>query len=146
MTVKNYDPALYRVIFAGSPITGFGDGTWITASRRNPTWSLTAGADGEVARAKSNDKTGSVVFTLLQSSASNDVLSALHLTDELTGNGVGPILVQDLNGTTVLQGETAFVEKPADVTLAKEVEGREWTILVGKFNMLVGGSLAASSA
>ncbi len=146
MSVKNYDPSLYRVIFAGSPLNGFADGTWITAARRNPTFTMTAGADGEVARAKSNDKTGSIVFTLLQTSQSNDVLSALALVDELTGNGVGPVLIQDLNGTTLVQGETAFIEKPADVTLAKEIEAREWTILVGKMNIFVGGSLAAISA
>ena len=143
MTVKNYDPAAVRVTFAGIPISGFADGTFVAASRRNDTWSLVAGADGETARAKSNDRTGQVVFTLLQTSASNDLLSAKALTDELTGNGVGPILIQDLNGTTLLQGETAFVAKPADVTLAKEVEAREWTLLVDRLNMTVGGSLAA---
>jgi hypothetical protein len=146
MSVKNFDPSKVRITFAGSPLNGFADGTFITATRRNPTWDMKAGADGEVARSKSNDKTGSVVLTLLQSSQSNDILSALQLTDELTGNGVGPILIQDLNGTTLVQGETAFIEKPADVTLSKEVEAREWTILVGELNMLVGGSLAATSA
>jgi hypothetical protein len=137
---------MVRVIFAGIPITGFGDGTYITAARRNPTWTMVSGADGETARSKSNDKSGSVVFTLLQTSASNDLLSAKALLDELSGNGVGAILIQDLFGTTLLQGETAFIEKPADVTLSKEVEGREWTLLVDRLNMTVGGSLVAASA
>lgn len=143
MTVKNYDPALVRVIFAGSPISGYADGTFITASRRNPTFSMVSGADGETARAKSNDKTGTIVITLLQTSQSNDFLSAKALLDELTGNGVGPILIQDLLGTTLVQGETAFIEKYADITLAKETEAREWTLLVDRMNMTVGGSLTA---
>lgn len=143
MTVKNVDAAKVRIIFAGAPISGYADGTYVTASRRNPTWAMVAGADGETARSKSNDKTGTVVFTLLQSSQSNDVLSAKALQDELTGNGVGPILIQDLNGTTLVQGETAFIEKPADVVLAKDVQAREWTLLVDRLNVHVGGSLVA---
>jgi hypothetical protein len=146
MTVKNYDPAKVRVTFAGSPLSGFADGTFITASRRNPTWSMTAGADGEVARSKSNDRTGTVVITLLQSSQSNDALSAKAALDELSGTGVGSILIQDLFGTTLVQGEVGFIEKPADVVLAKEIEAREWTILVDRMNMTVGGSLVAASA
>jgi hypothetical protein len=146
MTVGNYDALKVRITFAGSPISGFADGTFVTAARRNPTWVLTAGADGETARSKSNDKTGTIVFTLLQTSQSNDTLSAKALVDELTGNGVGPILIQDLNGTTLVQGETAFIEKPADVTLAKDVEAREWTLLVDRLNIHVGGSLPALPA
>jgi hypothetical protein len=140
MTVKTYDPARYRVVFAGTPITGFADGTFIAASRRNPTWAHTTGADGESARAKSNDRSGTVVFTLMQTSASNDILSAQALLDELSGNGVSPLLIQDLNGTTIIQEETAYVEQPAEVTLSKEIEGREWTILCSSLNMKVGGS------
>ncbi len=146
MTVKNIDPAKVRVTFAGSPIQGFADGTYIDASRRNPTWSLVVGADGEAARSKSNDKSGTVVITLLQSSASNDVLSARAILDELSGNGVSPLLIQDLFGTTLIQEETAFVQQPASVTLSKEVEGREWTLLCSRLNIHVGGSLDAVTA
>ncbi len=143
MTVKNWDPARIRITFAGAPISGFADGAFVTARRRNPTWTMVSGADGETARSKSNDKTGEVVITLLQSSQSNDILSAQALLDELTGNGVSPLLIQDLNGTTLLQEETAFVQQPADVTLAKEIEAREWTLLCSRLNMTVGGSVAA---
>lgn len=144
MTVKQYDPSKVRVIFAGRALSGFADGTFITASRRNPTWTLMSGADGETARSKSNDRTGTVVLTLLQSSSSNDVLSAKALLDELSGTGVGPILIQDLFGTTLVQGETAFIEKPADIVLAKEIEAREWTLLVSEMNIFVGGSLVVA--
>lgn len=146
MTVKNYDPAKVRITFAGSPISGFADGTFITAARRNPTWTMTSGADGETARSKSNDRTGTVVITLLQSSQSNDALSAKAILDEQFGTGIGAILIQDLFGTTLVQGEVGFVEKPADVVLAKEVEAREWTLLVDRLNIFVGGSLVAASA
>ena len=61
MSVKNYDPAQVDVIVAGILIEGYAAGTFVTVSRNSDTWKLKKGADGEGARAKSNDKSGLVV-------------------------------------------------------------------------------------
>ena len=144
---KDYDPAGIQMIFAGNPITGYAAGTFVNAERTNDTYQTVAGADGEAARAKSNDRSGTVTFTLMQTSAANDLLSALALADELTGDGVGPLLIKDLNGTTLVQAETAWVQKPANVEFGQEMSEREWVIATGFLQIFPGGAnvLAATA-
>ena len=137
---KTYDPKQYSLIVGGHIVGGFADGTFLTVARNNDTWALTMGADGEGARAKSNDKSGTLVFTLLQTSQSNSVLSGFHNADELNNAGQVPVLVKDNNGDTVIEATTAWVRKPADVELAKEITSREWTIETDNLTMLVGGN------
>lgn len=137
---KTYDPKQYSLIVGGHIVGGFADGTFLTVARNNDTWALTMGADGEGARAKSNDKSGTFVFTLLQTSNSNSVLSGFHTADELSNGGQVPVLVKDNNGDTVLEATTAWVRKPADVELGKEITAREWTVETDNLSMLVGGN------
>lgn len=137
---KTYDPKDYSLIVGGHIVEGFADGTFMTVSRNNDTFALTMGADGEGARAKSNDTSGTFVFTLLQTSRSNAVLSSFHNADELNNGGQVPVLVKDNNGDTVLEASTAWVRKPADVELAKEITSREWTLESDKLTMVVGSS------
>ena len=128
MSVKNWDPKKHQVIVAGSPATGFANGTFIVVARNNDSFTLGTGADGEGARAQSNDRSGTIVITLLHTSLTNDVLAAALAADELTGNGVFPVLVKDLNGTMLAQAETMWVRKPADSSRGREVEETEWTL------------------
>ena len=142
MTVKNYNAKDVTIILAKSIMEGLADGTFVTAARTNDSFTLATGADGEGVRSQSNDKSGIITLTLLQSSQSNDVLSASAALDELQGDGVFEILIKDLNGTTVISAETAWVAKPADVEFGKESSEREWTITTDHLEMLVGGSLS----
>src|SRR3990172_3302697 len=121
MPVRSYDPAQVTVVFAGIPIEGFADGTFLTAERANPMFNTMVGSDGEGARAKSNDTSGSVTLTLMQTSLSNDALSALAALDETSGDGVGPLLIKDGLGRTLIQAESAWLEKPANAEFGREI-------------------------
>lgn len=138
---KTYDPKEFSVIVGGHIVGGYDDGTFIKASRNNDAWSVKVGADGEGARAKSNDKSGTLEITLLQTSASNDVLSGFALADELNNGGQVPVLIKDSNGTTVVAAETAWIKKMADVEGSKEVGNRVWILETDSLTMLVGGNL-----
>lgn len=140
MAVKSYDPAQVSVIFAGIPVEGYADGTFIVAARDNPSFNKMVGSDGEGARAKSNDTGGSVTLTLMQTSISNDALSALALLDETTGDGVGPLLIKDGLGRTLIQAESAWLEKPADAEFAREISNREWVIQSDNLQIFDGGN------
>lgn len=140
MSVKTYDPAAVNIIFAGIPIDGFADGTFITVARDNPSYNLSIGSDGEGARAKSNDKSGTVTITLMQNSRTNDLLSALSIADELSGDGIGPFLMKDLSGRTLCAAETAWLEKPSDVEFAREITNREWVIKTDALDIFAGGN------
>lgn len=140
MAVKTYDPKSVNITFAGIPVEGFADGTFITVARDNPGWNKQIGSDGEGVRAKSNDRGGTMTVTLMQSSATNDAFSALALIDENSGNGVGPFLMRDASGRTICAAETAWIEKFADASFAREAETREWTIATDVLIMTVGGN------
>lgn len=142
MSLKKYDPSQVTVIFAGIPISGFAEGTFVSAERNEDSFSLYVGADGEVTRAKSNNKSGRVTFTLAQSSLSNDALSAIATVDELSpaGDGIAPLLVKDLSGRTIVSALEAWIVKPATSEFGRETSEREWILESGDLTMFVGGN------
>lgn len=140
MSVKTYNPADVLLVVAGIPISGYADGTFITCGRDNPSFNSGTGSDGEGWRAKSNDKSGTCTLTLLQTSLSNDALSALSALDEASGDGVGPFLLKDNSGRTLYEAETCWLEKPADSEFAREQSNREWVIKTDKLIPFVGGN------
>lgn len=139
---KNYDPAKVILTLQGNRLLGFMDGTFISAERTEDAFSLAVGAGGDVTRVRSQDKSGTVTLTLQAASPSNDVLSALAATDELTGLGYGSLIVKDLNGTTLLSASNAWVRKLPVTEFADEASGREWMIDCAELEMFVGGAVA----
>lgn len=137
---KTYNPKKVIVTFNNQPLTGFTDGTFISAKRNKPSYVLVVGADGEVSRVASADRSGNIEVTLMQSSASNDILSAAVKLDELTDLGTGILMIKDLSGRTVLLGAEAWVEQPADAEFGQDKSERKWKILTGVLEMLVGGN------
>lgn len=141
MAVKNYDPKQVVVSIGGAIMQGYADGTFVTVTRLNDAFTSHAGADGEVSRAKSNDRRGEMVLTLAQTSLSNDVLSGVAAVDERTGNGIIPIAIKDLSGTTTYFSGSGWIRKIADGSFSKEIENREWTIDLASMDAFIGGSL-----
>lgn len=140
MSVKTYNAADVSLIFAGVPIEGFADGTFVTVARNNQSWNMQIGSDGEGLRAKSNDKGGTVTITLMQSSLSNDALSALSILDEASGDGVGPFLLKDNSGRSICSAQTAWIQKPTDVEMAREASTREWVLETDLLTIFAGGN------
>ena len=138
MAVKSYNPAEVSVIISGRIMDGFADGTFVSCGRNNDSWALTVGADGEGTRAKSNDRSGRLTLTLLQSSDSNEFLSELDLADELSGTSTFPILVKDASGSSLYEAETAWIVKPPDAPFSKTAENREWIIETDNLRMFAG--------
>jgi len=142
MPLHTYDPAQVLIIFAGIPISGRGESTFLSVERNEDAWTLQVGADGEATRAKSNNRSGRVTLTLLQSAAANDALSAIANVDEKTpgGDGVFPLLIKDLSGRTLVQAQTAWLVKQATGEFAREASEREWIIESNDIDILVGGN------
>jgi len=137
-----YNPAEVAVIFAGAPLSGFADGTFVTVERNEDSYTLQVGTDGEQCRSKSNNKSGRITVTLMQSSQSNAILSAFHALDELSPNGdaIAPSLVKDNQGTSLYAAEKSWIVKPASAEHGRESGSREWIIETGHLNVLVGGN------
>jgi hypothetical protein len=137
-----YRPDQVALIAVGVPVTGFAPGTFITAERNEDSFTLSVGSDGDACRTRTNNLSGRITFTLLQSSASNILLSAIANTDERSpaGDGILPSTVKDNSGTTLLTATKSWIVKPASVEYSNEATNREWVVETHELNMLVGGN------
>ena len=140
MPVANYEPSRVIISVGGVNIDGFADGTFISAERTNDTFTKVTGADNRTTRIKQNDFSGTFTFTLLQSSLSNDVLTGFMVLDESTNDGVVPIIVKDLEGTTLLAAAQAWVRKPPVIEYSKDDSNREWMLDCGDMDIFAGGN------
>ena len=140
-TIKTYDGKKVKIIVGGFPISGVADNTFVKIERDEDTFMKKIGAYGEASRSKNNNRSGTATITLLQTSPSNDILSALALTDELTNTGIVPFLVQDLSGTSTFVSATAWIKRPASSEFGKEISNREWNFELIDMDVFVGGNL-----
>lgn len=127
-------------MFGAVQITGYADGTYITAERISDAFASVAGAGGEVARVRMRDRRGSVKFTLMASDPCNDLLSALAAQDEADGTGIGALSIRDGNGTTVCTATNAWIKKLPSTEFAKDLPNREWELECETLEMFVGGN------
>jgi hypothetical protein len=137
--MQNYDPKRVVVTFKGVRLTGYMSGTFVSAERETQSFSKVVGAGGDVVRVRSRNRSGTATVTLQASSPSNDVLSGFLLEDELLGTGTGPLMVKDLNGTTILEAPEAWIQKPPDVEFGDDESSREWMFDCDELIEYVGG-------
>lgn len=131
-SVRTYNPARVIVNVNGFNITGFADGTFVAIAMVSDGITAMVGADGEIARAINSDRRCNVTITLLQTSPANDFLSTMYEVDVLTcGGNAGPILIQDLCGTTLFESSFSWVTKQPDTEFSNEVTNRAWAIQTG---------------
>ena len=141
MTVQlhgTYDFAKVDLIYGDRKLTGFENGSEITAERDQDSFSKKVDVDGGVTRGRNNDQAGKITCTLSQYSASNKYLQDLLNLDERTGTGVLPLKIvdkQNPNKEYVLALK-AWIMKPANRSFGMESGGREWTFDCADMNFL----------
>ena len=138
----SYNADEVKASLAGIPIdSGFADGEFIRIERETEAFTDVVGTDGKVTRSKSNDERATVTFFVMQTAEVNVLLSALHNADKLApgGTGVGALLIQDLNGTTLHKSAQSWIQTDPVVSYDREATAREWQIRCAKLkNFLTG--------
>lgn len=140
MAVKTYSPKDVSVIVAGTQISGFAEDTFVNVERDSDAFTKVVGADGEVSRTASADLSGTITITLLGTSASNDILSALAVADALSLSGQFPILIKDELGTSLHTAAEAWIQKAASKEYGAEVGDVEWLIQCSDLIEFTGGN------
>lgn len=138
-----WNGAELTVIVGVLPLTGLSDGDSVTARRNQPIYNSRAGNDGAVGRAKVTDKRGQVEIRIMQTSEMNDLLSTTFNLDSLSEEGsfVGPLIVNDLSGRTVISAGDAWLMQVGDVAFASgEVGERVYTFEAADLVMVLGGN------
>lgn len=139
--LRNYDPQRIVVSFRGNDLLGMMDGTFLTAERNEDAFTTAVGATGDVTRVRNRNRTGTVTVTIKAESPTNDLLSSIAQLDELFGTGTGVLQVIDLNGTTLVLAESAWIRKLSNAEYAVDASGREWVFECSELDMFIGGAV-----
>ena len=143
--VKVYSADEVSITLAGIPIdSGFADGDFVSIEPASDDFTDKIGAEGEVARAKTNDHRATIKIKLMQTSSGHALLSVLRQVDinNPNGAGVGAFLVRDRGGSLVAHAEHAWIQKPPSPGLGREVGEWEWTLRAADMDLQFPGSPA----
>ena len=137
-----YDATEVTASFSGVLMQGFGDGEFVKIEMTSDAFTSVVGTDGEVTRSKSSDGRAKITVTLMQSSETNDKLSALYNLDRSTpgGAGVGVFYVRDRGGRSLYVAPQAWIMKAPDVTFDREPTPREWVFECASLQRVDGGN------
>jgi len=140
-SLREYDPSQVIITWSGIPLhSGIVDGTFLTVKRNKPMWKLVKGGDGEGARVRSSDHSGTLSVTIRNGSAINNLLASAVNLDALTGAVVAPLLVLDFCGATLHAGNRAFIQTPPEDTFATTEESRVWVFEADDLFMFSGSA------
>lgn len=129
--IGTYDPNQVSLNIGGITITGFMDGSFITVKRSdNELYKKHVGAKGEVSRAKNNNTSGEIAFTLKSTSPSNKMLDLLKNSPITI-----PAMVKNNSDSKFLAiGADCWIGTDPDREFATEESGIEWVIAASDLN------------
>lgn len=141
-SARTYNLAQVIITVGGLPLEGFGADDAVTFEPNSDLWENTIGADGEVTRSATNDRSGTLTFTLMSTSRSLDILNTfLQLTKTVGVGDTFPVYIKDLNSGDQLFAEQCWIQREADMSFGKTASEREWTIYAARVTTTHGGAL-----
>lgn len=130
----------YNLLVGVAPIQGYQDGEAFSLELDDDLYQKVTGADGDTSRARRHGQSANLKINLMQTSPSNDILSAYAAADRLNNAGIIPITIADLLGTTRIFGAYGWVKKPPAVSAGKEITTREWMLDIASIELFIGGN------
>lgn len=150
--IGNYSPEAVNVIISVGDfthqVTGFVEGTFISATRMVPASEPYIGSDLSGGRVKRRNRSMNVTISLHQYAQSNYVLQALQRADEGDdGNTyVAAMTVKDQSGQTMFFSSQTIIATTPDVTLSSTTEQRDWTFFMFNTDNYIGGNTPLDAA
>lgn len=140
--LKTYNLAQVLITVNGLPLEGFGESDAVTFAPNSPIYESAVGADGEVTRSATNDRSGTLTFTLMSTSLSNDLFSTFMILSKTVGVGdTFPIYIKDLNSNDTLIASKCYIQDEAEMSFGRDASEREWTIYAANVSTIHGGAL-----
>ncbi|CAB3863403.1 DUF3277 family protein [Achromobacter sp. SD115] len=141
MSAKTYAPGQVKIVMGAVALSGLAEDTFVTVAEIGEGITSVSGADGEVARSMSRDSRLRITVTLMQTSTSNALLTAMHQADKASdGQGALPVAVTDLRGKSLHAADSAWIVKMPDAGYAAKSGNREWVIETGPSINFIGGN------
>lgn len=121
----------YVLTLAGLNIdSGRGPETFVEIAQQEDDVNYTAGMDGEGVFWENKNTSTVLTVYLMQTSAGNAVMSALHNASKAAGVLLYPISGQDSRGTSKIISEACAIAKMPDEAFAKEPGVIAWMIKI----------------
>ncbi len=128
MGAKTYDSSQVIITFGPHILTGYAEDTFIAVEEMGDGITSVVGANGEKARSMSQNRSLTITLTLMQTSISNDVLSAAAEFDRAShGLGALPFAMTDLTGRSLIADPTTWIVKKPNSEFGASTSNREWT-------------------
>lgn len=144
-TAREYDSDQVSLILGPIPLSdlgGFADGSFVTVKRKTASFGEVVGTDGEVTRSKLNDRRGEIRFKVMQSSAANDLLSELLISDENSPNGAGvtSFVLKDNGGSTLYAAAKCWISEWPESDFDRQAGTREWVLTCARLDPFIGAN------
>lgn len=139
---KIFDPSQFVIVHGGVQMQGFSESTMAKFEFDSESMSDVVGVDGEVSRSKNMDRRAKLTVSLMQTSDTNDLLSALYNAQRLGSNGadVAATRVEDLNGRLVIAGAESWIMDTPKPSYGKTASEYEWVIRIANCEAFFGGN------
>ena len=152
IVIGNYSPESVTIVISkGSfvhQVTGFAEGTFISATRLVAASEPYIGSDITGGRVKRRNRSMNVTISLHQYAASNTVLQQLQRADEeADGNEwVFSCQIKDNSGQTLFFSNQTIIATTPDLTLSSTTEMRDWTFFMFNADNFIGGNTPMDDA
>lgn len=139
---KHFNPKRYPIVFGGAQLQGFAPDKMCKFEFDTDDTSDVVGVDGEVSFSVNFDQRAKLTVYLMQTSDSNDILSAARLALRLSANGEAVVALrcEDLNGRTVISGPECWVMSAPKPEHGKVADVNEWVIRIANAEAFFGGN------
>ncbi len=126
---QQYSPKDVVCSWIGIAFEGFAPDSFLRLQRTSPLVTPVVGAGGQVALTRNADKTGTIEIELMQTSLSNQMLSAIQakqdnmeLEEDISSNFV----IYDPSGSVLATGINAWLQELPQVELGRDQNSKTW--------------------
>ena len=126
---QQYSPKDVVCSWNGIAIEGFAPDSFLRLQRTSPLITPVVGAGGQVALTRNADKTGTIEIELMQTSLSNQMLSAIQakqdnmeLEEDISSNFV----IYDPSGSVLATGINAWMQELPQIELGRDQNSKTW--------------------
>lgn len=132
--IGTFNPSDVTLALNDFIVTDFAEGTFIELIQNTKTYTQVRGIRGKHSRRHNRDKSGTLVFRLMQTSQDNEILSKLALEDDIQMSGKLFVVIKDNGGQSGFQLIDAYLEGVPDISYrGNTTTPREWRIYYNSY-------------
>jgi len=140
MGVKTWDASKLKIVVGPYTLKGLAEGDFLEVAQGEVSFVMGIGATGEGSRSKTNNRSGSFTFRLMQTSEENQKMEAIRALDSLGNAGIVPISVSDNGGFDEHLAPKCWLRQPPPGTYGRDSGMREWIFDTADISMFFGGN------